>query len=110
MESAFVVFHDAYQYFEESFGIEASGAISLGDASDPGPARLLKIQDTIEKFGVLCVFAEPLYKPKIVSTVIEGTESRLGNLDSIGTYLEPGRFLYSRLLRNLAEGLVSCLK
>ncbi|MEO1000471.1 MAG: zinc ABC transporter substrate-binding protein, partial [Pseudomonadota bacterium] len=32
----FIVFHDAYQYFELRFGLEASGAISPGDASSPG--------------------------------------------------------------------------
>ena len=48
----FIVFHDAYQYFETIFDFPASGAISLGDATDPSPARIAKIQDLIKDQGV----------------------------------------------------------
>ena len=55
----FVVFHDAYQYFENDFDFYASGAISLGDASDPSPARIAEIQRRIQEEGIQCVLAEP---------------------------------------------------
>jgi zinc transport system substrate-binding protein len=105
----FIVFHDAYQYFEARFGIKTSGAIFHGDASDPGPAHLLKIKDTLRNLGVLCVFSETLYKPDFVSILIEKTGIRHGRLDPMGAHLELGKDLYFRLLRNLSEDLVSCL-
>ena len=65
-EKKFVVFHDAYQYFEKDFGISASGAISLGDASDPSPARLSEIRKRVVDEAVECVLAEPQYKQGLV--------------------------------------------
>jgi ABC-type Zn2+ transport system substrate-binding protein/surface adhesin len=46
---SFIVFHDAYQYFETDFDFPASGAISLGDASDPSPARIAEIRDRVAR-------------------------------------------------------------
>jgi zinc transport system substrate-binding protein len=106
---AFVVFHDAYQYFESRFDFAAAGSISLGDADAPSPARVAAIRDRIATEGVVCVFAEPQFEPRLVATVIEGSEARSGVLDPVGTGLEPGPGLYPALLTGLARGLADCL-
>ena len=67
----FVVFHDAYQYFEEAFGLDILGAISLGDATRPSPAQLAEIRDAAKDGDLACVFAEPQYNPGLVATVAE---------------------------------------
>lgn len=105
----FVVFHDAYQYFEESFGFPASGAISVSDATDPSPARIAEIQDRVAKQGVSCVLSEPQFDPGIVAAVMEGSEAQTGVLDPLGSDLEPGPGLYPQVLRNLAKALADCL-
>lgn len=105
----FIVFHDAYQYFEARFGIPAKGAITLSDASAPSAARVAEVRETIVNLDALCVFAEPQFEPRIVQTVTEGTNARRGVLDPIGTGLEPGAALYPTLLRGLAAALVACL-
>ena len=56
----FIVFHDAYQYFEQDFNFPASGALSISDASDPSPARIAEIRDRIAEQGIDCVLAEPV--------------------------------------------------
>src|SRR6056297_2112828 len=43
-DRSFLVFHDAYQYFENRFGLGAAGALSIGDASEPSPARLVELR------------------------------------------------------------------
>ena len=106
---SFIVFHDAYQYFENDFGFPASGAISLGDASDPSPARIAEIQDRIQEEGVDCVLAEPQFNPGIVATVLDGTEASTGVIDPLGAALEPGADLYPQLIRNMAATLAECL-
>lgn len=105
----FIVFHDAYQYFEESFGVPASGAISVSDATDPSPARIAEIQERIEEQGVRCVLSEPQFDPGIVSAVMERSEAETGVLDPLGSDLEPGPGLYPQVLRNLAKALAGCL-
>ena len=105
----FIVFHDAYQYFEASFDLPASGAISLGDAARPSPARIERIHDRVAEEGVSCVLAEPQFDPGLVETVLDGTEARSAVLDPLGSGLAPGPDLYPRLMRNLAQTLADCL-
>ncbi|WP_195819983.1 zinc ABC transporter substrate-binding protein [Roseobacter sp. MH60115] len=105
----FIVFHDAYQYFEEDFDFPASGAISIGDASDPSPARIAEIQARIAEQGIDCVLAEPQFNPGLVATVLDGTEAKTGILDPLGSSLEPGSALYPQLIRNLSAALAGCL-
>ncbi len=104
----FIVFHDAYQYFETVFDFPASGAISLGDATDPSPARIAKIQDRIKDQEVQCVLAEPQFKKGIVATVLEGTDAKTSIIDPLGVALELGPTLYPKLIRNMAKTLVDC--
>lgn len=105
----FIVFHDAYQYFETAFDFLASGAISLGDAADPSPARIAEIQARVREEGIDCVLAEPQYNEGLVATVLDGTEAATGVLDPLGSTLEPGPDLYPTLMRNLAGVLADCL-
>ncbi|RMA40618.1 zinc ABC transporter substrate-binding protein [Rhodophyticola porphyridii] len=106
---SFVVFHDAYQYFETAFDFPASGAISIGDAVDPSPARIAEIQGRVADEGIQCVLSEPQFDPGLVATVMDGTEANTAVLDPLGSDLEPGPDLYPQLLRNLATSLAGCL-
>ena len=104
----FIVFHDAYQYFETVFEFPASGAISLGDATDPSPARIARVQDRIQEQKIQCVLAEPQFKKGLVVTVLEGTDAKTSIIDPLGDALEPGPALYPQLIRNMAKTLVDC--
>jgi zinc transport system substrate-binding protein len=108
-DSQFIVFHDAYQYFETDFDFPASGAISISDASDPSPARIAEIQDLIADQGIDCVLAEPQFNPGLVATVLDGTQAQTGILDPLGSDLEPGSTLYPQLIRNLSTALAGCM-
>ncbi len=105
----FVVFHDSFHYFEHRFGIEAAGAVALGDARAPGPARIARIRDRIRALRAVCLFREPQFRSALVATVAEGTGVRIGVLDPLGASLPPGPDLYPELLRGLAESLADCL-
>ena len=105
----FVVFHDAYQYFENDFDFYASGAISLSDASDPSPARVAKIQKRIRDEGIQCVLAEPQFKRGLVATVMEGSEATASVIDPMGADLKTGPKLYTQLIINMAKTLRNCL-
>ncbi len=105
----FIVFHDAYQYFEHDFDFPASGSIALSDASDPSPSRIAEIQEVIQTRDIRCVMSEPQYNPGIVAAVMDGTDATTGVLDPLGAGLEPGVDLYPTLLGDLAKSLTDCL-
>ena len=107
-EEKFVVFHDAYQYFEKHFNISASGAISLSDASDPSPARLKEIQERITNESIHCVLAEPQFNDGIVKAIVAGTDANTAVIDPLGFGLEVGPSFYNNLIRNLGAKLSNC--
>jgi zinc transport system substrate-binding protein len=105
----FIVFHDGYQYFENRFGITASGSITVSPEVMPGAERITEIRERVQELGAACVFAEPQFEPKLVSTVIEGTNARSGTLDPLGAGLEDGAELYFQLIRNMSTSIKTCL-
>jgi zinc transport system substrate-binding protein len=104
----FLVFHDAYQYFETRFDVPAAGAISLSDASDPSAARIAELRDLAQSRDIACVFAEPQFDPKLVETVFDGV-ARQGVVDPLAIGVEPGPDLYPTLMRDMAAALRDCL-
>lgn len=105
----FVVFHDAYQYLEDRYGLAVVGAITVAPDRKPGARRLRAIHDRIATTGAACVFAEPQFRPDVIATVIEGTTARAGVADPLGAELSPGPDLYGRLMTALASSLAACL-
>jgi len=104
----YVVFHDAYHYFGNRFGVEAAGSITVNPEAPPSAQRIREIHDKLTELGAACVFSEPQFPPKIVDTVIEGTDARTGVLDPLGAGLEDGPDLYFILMENLAGNLTDC--
>lgn len=110
LSGGFIVFHDAYHYYEARFGIEASGAISLSDATDPGPARVAEIRDLVAAESISCVFVEPQFNRGMVDAVFEGTGVRISVIDPLGVGLEIGAGLYPALLEAMAASFEDCLR
>lgn len=105
----FIVFHDAYQYFEKRFGLKAVGSITVSPDIQPSGKRLSALRSKVKKLGAVCVFAEPNFEPKVAGSVIEGTSAKSGTLDPEGTALAEGPELYFTLMRGLAANLKGCL-
>ncbi|MBV6651491.1 MAG: zinc ABC transporter substrate-binding protein [Hoeflea sp.] len=105
----FIVFHDGYQYFENRFGVTASGSITVSPEVIPGAERITEIRARVQELGAACVFAEPQFEPKLVSTVTEGTNAKSGTLDPLGAELEDGADLYFQLIRNMSTSIKTCL-
>lgn len=104
----FVVLHDAYRYFEVRFGLNALGAISKGDATDPSAARVAALRDEMRDQGVSCILSQPQFNASLIDAVTEGRDVGLAVLDPLGVELEPGPELYGALLQGLADGLRNC--
>ncbi|MEX0450679.1 zinc ABC transporter substrate-binding protein [Spiribacter sp. 218] len=108
-DTPYIVFHDAYQYFEARFGLNHAGAIALSDASDPSPARIARVRDAVAEADVRCVFAEPQFNPGLVASVVDGTGADTGVLDPLGSDIPSGASFYPALLRDLADRMMDCL-
>lgn len=108
-DKPFVVFHDAYRYFETRFGLKAAGSITVNPDVMPGAERMREIQTRVHELGATCVFSEPQFEPKLVTVATEGTGAGSGVLDPLGAALDDGPELYFELLRGMASSLKDCL-
>lgn len=106
----FIVFHDAYQYFEHHYGLNGVGAITLHPEVPPSVQRIATIRETIQKTHAACVFTEPQFQPKLVQSIIRDTGVHTGELDPLGTIPKNGGNGYFELLENLADSLSACLQ
>ena len=105
----FIVYHDAYQYFEKRFDVLAAGSISLGDVSDPSPARIAEVRKIVEELGITCVFSEPQFNSELVRTVSDGVSVKTRVIDPLGTQFTLGPDFYLNVLRGIAQSMASCL-
>jgi zinc transport system substrate-binding protein len=105
----YIVFHDAYHYFEEAFSLHPAGAISVSPDRSPGARRLSEIRTAIQSRGAACVFSEPQFRPASVRVVVEGTGVRTGVLDPLGAAVKPGKGQWFALMQGLADSLTACL-
>ena len=105
----FVVFHDAYQYFERSYALRAVGSITVSAERKPGARRVKEIRETIRSLGARCVFSEPQFSSALLGTLLEGTNAGTGTLDPLGAGLPAGPDAYFTLMRSLGSALAECL-
>ncbi|WP_068117398.1 zinc ABC transporter substrate-binding protein [Tropicimonas marinistellae] len=104
----YVVFHDAYQYFERRFGIQAVGAITLSDAAGPSAARIAELRDEVASRSIDCVVSQPQFNPDLVQAVVKNGTAQTTVIDPIGVGLPRGAGLYEAMMRSMASGLVAC--
>lgn len=109
-ELPYVVFHDAYHYFEQHYGLNAVGSVSISPDRQPGARHIHELRSKITRLQARCVFSEPQFRPKLVETLIEGTDAKAGQLDPLGSDLDAGPDAYFLLMRRLAANIVDCLQ
>jgi len=105
----YIVFHDAYQYFEKTFELNAVGSVALEGDIASSPKQISIIKDKIVKSKASCVFQEPQFDSKLVKIVVEGTDAKIGTLDPLGVNISENKDFYLQLLTNMTKSLKECL-
>ncbi len=105
----YLVFHDAYRYFEKRFELASQGAVAVHAERPPGAKRIAQLRRMIVEKEIVCLFTEPQFTPALLGTLTEGTTMRTGVLDPLGAGLEPGPGLYGEMMRGMARSLLTCL-
>ena len=106
--ASFVTFHDAYQYFEKRFGIEALGALTINPDIQPGAKQISEIKKLVEDKNIKCIFSEPQFNPKLINMIASNTGAKTGILDPLGSSYKPGKSLYFNLIKDLYKNLNKC--
>lgn len=108
----YLVFHDAYQYFEKFYGLPKPLVISDSPEMPLSVQRMLVIHKAIQKHQIKCLFKEPQFNSKILDSMLQANDTKnlqVGMLDPIGLDHDLGSDGYFKLLNNLADELSGCL-
>ena len=100
---SYVVFHDAYQYYENRFNVNILGAMTVNPDVMPGAEQIHEIHEVIEHDNVSCILSEPQFNPDIIKSIAKDTSVKTGVLDPLGANLKPGKNLYFDLIRNMSS-------
>lgn len=105
----YFVFHEAFDYFEEAYGLGHRGVFALGADVQPGARHVAAMRDELKAAGPTCVFTEPPLQPKIATTLSSGLPVTLVELDPLGARIPVNAGGYAQLLQNVADTLGGCL-
>ena len=105
----YLVFHDAYQYLEHRYGLQAAGTITASPARMPGARRLSALRDLVEGKEVRCVFSETQIDSPLVQTLVEGTGMRVAELDPLGSTRGAPPDRYFEMMRRNGQAIAECL-
>ena len=107
-DASFVVFHDAYQYFEKRFGLNVIGALTVNPDIMPGAEQLSEIREVIEHEKAKCIFSEPQFNPNIINSIASDTGVKTGVLDPLGANIDKGKNMYFDLIKDMSNSLKDC--
>ena len=106
----FIIFHDAYQYFEKEFGLQQAFFITSTPEHKPGIRQIRQLRKIIKQQNIRCVFFEPPQKPKIIETITEDASTQVLPLDPLGAEIPAGINQYFQLLKTTTDSISNCLR
>jgi len=108
-DRAYLVYHDAYQYFEHENKLTGAHFITTNPEHSPGIKRVKELRKLIDENNIQCVFYEPPNVPALLKTLTEDKAVYLSAIDPAGLEIPSGKQHYFQLLRQTATTLNKCL-
>ncbi len=108
VKPAYIIYHDAFQYFETRFSLTPLGIISDHSNKEPGARHIRRLVERIAEEEVSCAFSEPVFEDDLLETVVSGAKINVYEIDPTGATIEPGPDLYFDLISNIADSFVKC--
>ncbi|ELH0894020.1 zinc ABC transporter substrate-binding protein ZnuA [Vibrio fluvialis] len=105
----YYVFHDAYDYFEQRYGLNNLGHFTVSPDRKPGAKTLIAIRKSLAENQAKCVFSEPQFQPAVIETVVRGSHAHIGVLDPLGTQVPVKAGSYFAFLHQLSDSYAQCL-
>jgi zinc transport system substrate-binding protein len=106
----FFVFHEAFDYFEDAYGLKHAGVFSVSAEVQPGAQHVAAMRARLAEMGKTCVFSEPPLRPRLAETLTAGLPAKLAELDALGGYTPATADGYEHLLSKLGDDLAGCLE
>src|SRR5476649_304989 len=109
-DKPYFVFHEAFDYFEDAYGLKHTGVFSVAAEVQPGAQHVAAMRTRLAEMGKTCVFSEPPLRPRLAETLTAGLPAKLAELDALGGYTPATADGYEHLLSKLGGDLAGCLE
>ncbi|VVO14986.1 High-affinity zinc uptake system protein ZnuA [Pseudomonas fluorescens] len=109
-DKPYFVFHEAFDYFEQAYGLKHAGVFSVATEVQPGAQHVAAMRQRLQEVGKTCVFSEPPLRPRLAETLVAGLPVKLAELDALGGYTPATAQGYEQLLEKLGNDLAGCLE
>ncbi|MNP16699.1 High-affinity zinc uptake system protein ZnuA precursor [compost metagenome] len=106
----YFVFHEAFDYFEDAYGLKHAGVFSVAAEVQPGAQHVAAMRARLQEVGKTCVFSEPPLRPRLAETLVAGLPVKLAELDALGGYTPATAQGYEQILEKLGNDLAGCLE
>lgn len=106
----YFVFHEAFDYFEDAYGLKHTGVFSVAAEVQPGAQHVAAMRKRLQEVGKTCVFSEPPLRPRLAETLVAGLPVKLAELDALGGYTPATANGYEQVLEKLGNDLAGCLE
>ncbi|MEK1908738.1 MAG: zinc ABC transporter substrate-binding protein [Pseudomonas chlororaphis] len=106
----YFVFHEAFDYFEDAYGLKHAGVFSVAAEVQPGAQHVAAMRARLQQVGKTCVFSEPPLRPRLAETLVAGLPVKLAELDALGGYTPATAQGYEQVLEKLGNDLAGCLE
>lgn len=106
----YFVFHEAFDYFEDAYGLKHAGVFAVAAEVQPGARHVAAMRDRLKEVGKTCVFSEPPMRPRLAETLTAGLPVKLAELDALGGYTPATAQGYEQVLQKLGDDLAGCLE
>ncbi|MFC3942510.1 zinc ABC transporter substrate-binding protein [Pseudomonas gingeri NCPPB 3146 = LMG 5327] len=106
----YFVFHEAFDYFEDAYGLKHTGVFSVAAEVQPGAQHVAAMRTRLQEVGKTCVFSEPPLRPRLAETLVSGLPVKLAELDALGGYTPAAAHGYEQVLEKLGNDLAGCLE
>ncbi|MFJ7145953.1 zinc ABC transporter substrate-binding protein [Pseudomonas protegens] len=106
----YFVFHEAFDYFEDAYGLKHTGVFSVAAEVQPGAQHVAAMRARLQQVGKTCVFSEPPLRPRLAETLVAGLPVKLAELDALGGYTPATAQGYEQVLEKLGNDLAGCLE
>lgn len=106
----YFVFHEAFDYFEDAYGLKHTGVFSVAAEVQPGAQHVAAMRSRLQEVGKTCVFSEPPMRPRLAETLVAGLPVKLAELDALGGYTPATAQGYEQVLEKLGNDLAGCLE
>ena len=106
----YFVFHEAFDYFEDAYGLKHTGVFSVAAEVQPGAQHVAAMRARLQEVGKTCVFSEPPLRPRLAETLVAGLPVKLAELDALGGYTPATAQGYEQVMEKLGNDLAGCLE